>query len=585
MNSAQTQLNRAADEISRTWICETADFEAINKLAQRLNISPLITHILRCKGYETVEQAQNFFRASLQDMPDPVELADCDRAAQRILTAILNKEKICIYGDYDVDGITSSALIFRFIQDCFDQTVNVYIPQRLIEGYGLNKEAIDTIHQQGTQVLITVDNGSSAYDEIQHAENLGMDCIIIDHHQVSNPEPPAYAHLNPHRPSSTYPDRNLAAVGVAFLCLVQMRRHIRTHPDLQSLMLPSLESYLDIVALGTVADVARLTGLNRAMVKVGLKHMTAHPRAGIQALADISRYSLKPASATMIGYGIGPRLNAAGRLDDARYGLHLLISDDEHKVRELAERVEIYNRERQSIQKKIEQEAMQQALEYTSDPIIIVADRSWHHGVVGIVASRLVDRFHRPAIVLGGHDEGILKGSGRSVSGINLKSTLDSSADYLLTYGGHVAAAGLSIKEEDLTKLRTDLSAHLLKQGQSFQGLPDLKAVAEVQLSDITAGFMDDFEKLAPFGHGNATPKFISRSIRARAVTLKNGAHLKLHFNLPKHMPQSAIGWNMGECIEFCDQSFDLCFIPEWNEFRGNKSIVLKIKGIRPSVV
>ena len=304
---------------------EQEQSEAVH-LGRQLDTHPLIPHLLKQRGVNTLEEMKHFLLAPLQDLPDPELLLDCDLAARRLLDAVHRHEKIVVYGDYDVDGVTSSSLMWRYFKESFNAELSVYIPQRLKEGYGLNKEAITHLADHGTQLLVTVDNGSSAIAEVQHAKELGLDVIIIDHHVVSDPEPSAFAHLNPHRQSCPYPDKRLAAVGVAFMLLIHLRRLTQDDARFADAKRVNLSHLLDIVAVGTVADVAQLKGVNRALVKAGINTARAHPRAGLIALSEISKCQLHQLTARDIGYQLGPRLNAAGRIDDARCGFKLLIS-------------------------------------------------------------------------------------------------------------------------------------------------------------------------------------------------------------------------------------------------------------------
>ena len=339
----------------RPWKLAEVDEGRVTALADALALPPIVARVMALRGVD-VDDAEAFLRASLADMPDPALMADIDAAAERIVRALRDGEKITVYGDYDVDGVTSTAVLWLFFRDHLGVELDYYIPHRLREGYGLNIGAIDTLAERGTRVLITVDNGSSAVKEIRHAAECGMDTIIIDHHQISDPEPQAFAHLNPHRTRCDFPYKGLAAVGVAFILLVQVRRHLRraafyTGPE------PRPDRYLDLVALGTVADVAPLTGLNRALVRYGVKVMKARPRVGISALLDVTRTALEGISARDFGFRLGPRINAAGRIDDAARGLRLLIGDDRGEASALAEYVEGQNRERRTIQARMVDEA------------------------------------------------------------------------------------------------------------------------------------------------------------------------------------------------------------------------------------
>jgi single-stranded-DNA-specific exonuclease len=583
-NTVSLSSPTPSDQLWTVRSASSSEMQKAIQMGQELGVHPLIAHLLTQRGLDTFEDMSVFLQASLKTLPDPALLVDCDKAAKRLLTALINDETMVIYGDYDVDGVTSSSLIWRYFKEAFNAELSVYIPQRLREGYGLNKEAITHLAQRGTQVLVTVDNGSAAVEEVKHAQALGMDVIIIDHHTVSNPEPPAFAHLNPHRETCTYPDKRLAAVGVAFMLLIHLRRLTREDPRFQAAKQPNLSNLLDIVALGTVADVAQLKGVNRALVKSGIETAKKLKRPGILALSEVSKCQLDELSAYHIGHKLGPRLNAAGRIDDARCGFKLLISDHPHETRQLAAHVEQYNQERRDIQERMQKEAIKQAEAYAQDAVIIVSNPDWHHGVVGIIASRIVDRFHRPTIVLGGdqsHGSLRLKGSARSIPKLNLKAALDQCANHLITYGGHAAAAGMSLIPDNLNAFRAALNEVISNASPELLIRPPLIADAELSLQEMSAQLLNQLSILEPLGHGNPAPIFFTRGVRVKASTMSHGKHLKLRFDLPSHLPTEAIGWGMGAQESLCADMVDLCYQPKWDTFRGIRKIVLMLKGIR----
>jgi single-stranded-DNA-specific exonuclease len=587
MSEQLAQLRKEAQN-QRPWEVQETQPEAIQLITQSLNIPPLAAHLLINRGYNTPEQARKYLHSSFQDFANPAELQDCQKAALRILDAIAHQEKIYIYGDYDVDGVTSTALFQNILKDGLNYEVEAYIPHRLTEGYGLNVSAIEHLASQGAKLVITVDNGSAAIKEVARAKELGMDLIIVDHHQVSDPEPDAYAHLNPHRKTCPYPDKKLAAVGVSFMLLAEIKILAKQDPRFQQTKLIHLplQNYFDIVALGTVADVAKLQDTNRIIVKDGLKKMRQHPRPGISALCEVSKIKAADISATHIGFKLGPRLNAGGRIDHANHGLTLLTSFNDQEVKQAADQVDSFNQIRQDLQDSILAEALEQAYQLSPDfPITVVANTEWHNGVVGIVAARLVEIFNKPAIVLGGDTQNtdILKGSARSIPQINIKDTLDAAQAVLLGYGGHVAAAGLSLKKENLEPLKTVLAQELRRQGYVPTGFAPLKIDAEVDLRNIDAKIVDICESMEPYGFGNSKPLFLARGVKARPEVLKE-KHLKLYFNLPKEYPQEAILWGKADELDlFLNQSFDIVFTPEWNVWSQPKKIQLNMSSYKPS--
>ncbi len=578
--STHPVLPQPRSEPVRPWRVAEVDEDRVTALADALALSPIVARILALRGVEA-DEAEVFLRASLADMPDPAQMADIDRAAERIVRALRDGEQVTIYGDYDVDGVTSTAVLWLFFRDHLGVELDYYIPHRLREGYGLNTDAIDTLADRGTKVLITVDNGSSAVREIRHAAERGLDVIIIDHHQISDPEPEAFAHLNPHRTVCGFPYKGLAAVGVAFVLLVQVRRHLRaaafyTGPE------PRPDRYLDLVALGTVADVAPLTGLNRALVRYGVKVMQARPRVGVAALLDVTRTSLEGISARDFGFRLGPRINAAGRIDDAARGLRLLIGDDRGEATALAQLVEAQNRERRTIQARMVEEAavLAEAAVAGGAPVLVLAGEDWHPGVVGIVAARMVETFHRPSIMLA-RDGGILKGSARSTGDVDIKKALDRCAELLMRYGGHPAAAGMTLREDDLEAFRAALSEAVVALRHGPPGPPALEADAEIELERFSHSDLEALEAVGPFGHHNPSPRFISRGVRGRATVLRGG-HLKV-FTRVADGPCEALAWNKADLARMWDGPVDLFYSPRFETWRGRRKMVLRVTDMRPA--
>ncbi len=577
---ADTSARAPTEPVERPWRVAEVDEAHAAQLAEQLALPPIVARILALRGVEAAE-AEAFMRASLADMPDPALMADIDAAARRIVEALRDGEKITIYGDYDVDGVTSTAVLWLFFRDHLGVELDYYIPHRLREGYGLNTDAIDTLAERGTRVLVTVDNGSSAVKEIRHAAERGMDTIIIDHHQISDPEPQAFAHLNPHRGSCGFPYKGLAAVGVAFILLVQVRRHLR-EAAFYSGPEPRPDRYLDLVALGTVADVAPLTGLNRALVRYGVRVMKARPRVGITALLDVTRTAIEGISARDFGFRLGPRINAAGRIDDAARGLRLLIGDDPGEAAALAQYVEGQNRERRTIQARMVEEAAVMAEKAVAEgsPVLVLAGEDWHPGVVGIVAARMVETFHRPAIMLA-RDGGILKGSARSTGDVDIKRALDRCAAHLMRYGGHPAAAGMTLREDALEAFRTALAEAVVALRDGPPGPPALVADAELDLQSFSSSDLEALQAVGPFGHHNPAPSFISRGVRGRASVLRGG-HLKV-FTRIADGPCEALAWNKEHLAPMWDGPVDVFHSPRFETWRGRRKVVLRITDMRPS--
>ncbi|MEE2757313.1 MAG: single-stranded-DNA-specific exonuclease RecJ [Myxococcota bacterium] len=564
----------------RAWLARSVDGPVIEKLSSSCNISTATATLLYLRGLSTADEATQFLAASLSDMADPGLMADINRAALRLLSAIKNGEKIIIYGDYDVDGVTSTAVLWLFFRDVFGIQLGSYIPHRLREGYGLNADAIRTLAEDGTQVLVTVDNGSSANEEARLAKSLGMDVIVIDHHQVSDPEPDVYAHLNPHRQSCGYPYKGLAAVGVVFLLLVELRRALRVAKTPVKVN-PRPDHYLDLVALGTVADVAPLTGLNRAIVRYGLTRMKAYCRPGIKAMLTQAGGDILGLSERDFGYKLGPRINAAGRLDDATRGLRLLISDDQDIVDPLARLVEEQNKERKHLQATMTDEAleMSERSENEAQSALVFASPEWHPGVVGIVASRLVETHGKP-VILFAEDGGVLKGSARSIPGVDVKAALDLCSDKLMRYGGHVAAAGMTLKPSLFDEFRLAFCDAVDRVKTVSTGLKPVFYDFQLALKDFDRALLNDLMQVGPFGHGNQAPRILSTNVHA-AHRILRGGHLKLLISTPAG-PVDGLAWNRAADAHMLAGPVDLIFTPDIEVWQGREKVVFRIEAMRP---
>src|SRR5712671_3099740 len=434
-----------------------AGAEQGSRLAAELGLLPAVGRALWARGVRDAEAAQRFLEPRLEQLPDPFGLKGIDAAVARVQRALEAREAICVYGDYDVDGVTSTALlvsVLRKLASCAPgggapARIDYYVPNRLIEGYGLNLEAMKKLAGRGTRLLVSADCGVTAVAEIDGAARLGLDVVVIDHHtaaQLAEDLPRAVAILNPHQPGCSFPGRELAAVGVAFHLLLALRKRLRDQgwfnaqrPE------PNLREQLDLVALGTIADVVPLTGPNRVLVHFGLRELARGARVGVLALKSVAQMAGE-VSCSDVGFKLGPRLNAAGRLADASVGVRLLLSEDLAEARALAEQLDRANAERQELQARIADEAVSKARELGDRRALVVSSPGWHVGVVGIVASRLVERFHRPALVLCEDEGGTTKGSGRSIEGFHLYDALASCAAHLTRFGGHRHAAGVTLR-------------------------------------------------------------------------------------------------------------------------------------------
>ncbi|MFT5180728.1 MAG: single-stranded-DNA-specific exonuclease [Alphaproteobacteria bacterium] len=516
----------------RRWLFRDSDERAGLMLAQRLDLPEVVGRMLAARGVD-VEGAPHFLEPTLRDaLPDPNCLRDMDRAVARLITAIKDAETIAIFGDYDVDGATSSALLARFFA-AIGAPVRIYIPDRIREGYGPNAPALLRLWDEGIKLVITVDCGITAFEPLADAAQAGLDVIVVDHHVAEPQLPAAAAVINPNRLDDTSELGMLAAVGVSFLLAVALNRGLRDagwyakggHSE------PNLLNLLDLVALGTVCDVVKLNGLNRAFVAQGLRVMARRHNTGLAALADAAHITEKP-SEYHAGFILGPRVNAGGRVGEASLGARLLSTKDPAEAAELARQLDGFNAERQAIEAEVLEEALAQ-VEAAGDvessaPLIIIAGEGWHAGVIGIVASRLKEKYARPALVIG-LDGDTGKGSGRSVDGVDLGSAVIAArqAGLIVNGGGHKMAAGLTVERSKIPELKTFLNERVgaaLAQGRA---VPTLNVDAQVRLGGATTELIAAIQQIAPFGAGNPEPRFVLPAVRVVKADVVGKGHVR----------------------------------------------------------
>jgi single-stranded-DNA-specific exonuclease len=497
-------------------------------------------------------------------------------AVDRICIAIEHQEPIAIYGDYDVDGVTATALLVQTIQG-LNGNVRGYIPNRFEEGYGLNKEALDTLKAEGVKLVITVDCGIRSPDEALHARTLGLDLIISDHHHPSEgPLPPAFAVINPKQHGDFYPDKDLAGVGIAYKIAEALLGD-------QESSLPARYALLDLVALGTVADLAPLVGENRVLVRRGLRQMRETKRQGLFSLAQTADLSLAKVTAMNIGFGLGPRLNASGRLESALASFELLTTTDFMRAGQLAQQLEVQNRERQRITREMQAQAEGMAL--AEDPnafLLFAAHEGFNSGVVGLAASRLTETYYRPAIVAArGPEE--TRGSCRSIPEFHITEALDRCKDLLVRHGGHAAAAGFTVRNENLPELVARLKADASEKLSAQDLRPTLMADAELSLTQLGPETIKHLSYLEPTGYGNPDPAFVARDIKVksfRAVGVE-GKHLKLTLADERGMLHDAIGFRLGYWMKDMPPRVDILFTYEVNEYNGRVGYQLNLKDIK----
>jgi len=485
---------------------EAPDEKSILALSDSLNISHALASILIQRNITNFFEAKNFFRPSLTTIHDPFLMNGMQEASIRVINALTNNEKIYIYGDYDVDGTCSAALMYLFLKE-LGADVETYIPNRLTEGYGMSIQSIDYIKEQKTDLIISVDCGITAVEEIEHANSLGIDVIVCDHHQPKEELPKAYAILDPIKPGCNYPFKHLSGAGVAF----KLASAVGDRIGKKDMAL----KYLDLVALAGAADIVPLVDENRVLVKEGLDLINANPRPGIAALIKSARMEPGNLTAGQIVFTIAPRVNAVGRLGDANRAVELFTTGDPNKAVELAQVLEDENTKRRTIDEATFSHAIdivETSVNLDADLGIVLHDNDWHPGVIGIVASRLVEKFHKPSVMLTTID-GVAKGSARSIPGFNIYEALQGCEDLLLQFGGHEAAAGLAVEIEKIDEFRKRFNSILKTNMRESDILPEIQIDAKLAFSEISPKFLRILDQFAPFGPGNLRPVFVSENV------------------------------------------------------------------------
>jgi single-stranded-DNA-specific exonuclease len=559
----------------KLWVFRDINLFHRASLAQALSISPAIASLFLARGVTTPDEATTWM--SLQTPHDPFLLPDMDQAVERLHRAIITQEPICFYGDYDVDGITATSLYLSFFGGLGAQ-VRAYVPHRLREGYGLNIGAVQRLRDEGISLLVTSDCGTTSHKEIALASRLGMDVVVTDHHQTDEDMPLAVAVLNPHRANARYPFRGLCSAALAYKVAhaYQLRYGVAGVP---------LESLLDLVALATVADVVPLQDENRGFVREGLAQLSRGARCGVRALKQVAGV-MQDCTAETIAFKLAPRINAAGRLDDAMLGVRLLTTDNPTEAQRLADRLEQLNRERQRIEVDIMAEALASLKDQDMPPALVLASRRWHLGVVGIVAARLVERFHRPAIVLAINERGMAKGSARTTGGFDLYQGLASCREMLEAFGGHPSAAGMTIHESRIDEFRARFSEVVGEWTHEGTKVPTLHVDAEVRLDEVNLQLIREMGSLHPFGAGNPEPTFAVTRLEIMDSRTVGEKHLKMTVRQGPSLPFDSIGFGMMSLLARGIPSHtpvDLAFTPELNRWNGRDRIQLRIRDVRPS--
>ena len=557
---------------------DIASQDQMRALAESLKVPPIVARILLNRGISSFEESRRFLRPSFDNLCDPFAMKDMDRAVERILRAIEGKEKIMVYGDYDVDGVTAVAMLMRFLKKYGVETT-FYIPDRINEGYGISTTGVQQAKQEGINLIISVDCGIKAYDEIALAQKLGIDMIVTDHHEAGAELPRATAVLDPKRPDCEYPFKELAGVGVAYKLVqgVLSRLGCKEKDPLE---------YLDLVALGSTADIVPLCGENRILVKYGLQKIADSNNLGIRALVEMVGLSGRELGTGQVVFILAPRLNAGGRMGDARRGVRLLTTEDISEARSLAQILEEENRKRREIDDQTFEEALEMIdrdVDLERSWTIVLASSHWHPGVIGIVASRIIERFYRPTILIS-FDGTVGKGSARSIQGFDLYDALKECKGCLIGFGGHKYAAGLKIEQDKLDQFRVCFDRITKKVLTQDQLAPILRIDGEISLSEIDDRLYRLLNLFAPFGPQNMKPVFVTRNVEVIGTPrIVGNNHLK--FKVRQNMRIfEAIGFGMGNLLYRIapgEPNLDMAYVLEKNEWEGNSNFQLRIRDLK----
>jgi single-stranded-DNA-specific exonuclease len=567
----------AQTKTKRRWISENVDDHQVRALAESEGLPYLAALVLFKRGYRNAESVSKFLNPSYEHLHDASELPDIEPAVARLLRAIQNQERVLVHGDYDVDGITGAALLVKGLSR-LGVSAEYYLPHRMRDGYGFSARAIQVARDHRVSLILTVDCGITSVAEVRMAKDAGIDVVITDHHEPGEELPQAAAVIDPKRRDSTYPFAELAGVGVAYKLLAALSTQLGRSPD-------ELGEDLDLVALGTIADVVPLVDENRVFARFGLQRIQQTNKPGLSALLDISRLAGKAVSASDVGFRLAPRLNASGRVAEAMQGLRLLVTEDRAEAESLAIELDEHNRNRKQIQEVILDQAMIAARRQIreSDPRVLVCYQpGWHEGVIGIVASRLVEEYYRPAILFADKN-GSLKGSGRSIRGFNLYEALASSEKHLVSFGGHAAAAGMVAEANQLAAFTLAINKHASSYPDSLFE-PRLHVDADVVLSDLDAETMACFEKFRPYGMGNPQPCFVSRGLEVVGTPrVFARRHLKFMARQDK-ITLPVVAYGQSELILELEQgrrdALDIAFRVDQDSYWGKKRMQLIAKDI-----
>lgn len=563
----------------KVWSVAKVNKERAIAMANKLEIPPLLAMMLDIRGITKEEDVINFLQEN-KDFSDPFLMKDMDKAVERITTAVENGEKICVYGDYDADGVTSTSLLYSYLRDSLGADVMFYIPTRTGEGYGMNKGAVDKIHSQGVTLIITVDNGISAREEIDYTNSLGIDTVITDHHMPSGAIPKAVAVVNAHQKDDKSPFKDFSGVGVAFKLVMAIEGE---YADVDSL----LENFSDIATLGTIGDIVPLVGENRTLVKNGLRHIQNSDRIGINAMKQESGIAEKEINSSNVAFTLVPRINAGGRLGSSEKSVNLLLTEDEDEAVTIADKLGMDNRERQSIEKEILasiDEEVRRTPNIVNDKILVFAGKGWHQGVVGIVASRIKDIYDKPTIIIGIDDDGVARGSGRSVEGFSLCDAVFACSEHLTNYGGHPMAVGISLEKEKINDFRKAINAYCKDIKMPYN---ILHIDCKLNPNQLDLSILDSLSYIEPCGASNPSPIFGLYNMTVISTKeMGNGKHMRITLSRGQgQVPVYAVYFNHNfqSCSYRNGDIVDVAVSLDRNIYNGQENLSVIIKDIKYS--
>ncbi len=570
--------------MEKRWILREAGEASVSSLSQVLHVPLLVARILFHRGLTDPQSARTFLHSSLRnDLPSPFLMADMDRAVQRLSVALEKGELICVWGDYDVDGTTGVSTLVSFLREIGGSPI-FYIPHRIDEGYGLNSQGLERLKARGVGLVVSVDCGISNGEEVKRAREMGLDVIVVDHHQPPPELPPAVAVLNPHRSDCPFPDKGLSGAGLAFYLIIGLRAKLREMGKFSPGAAPDIRRYLDVVTLGTIADMVPLRGINRVLTRRGLDELGQSSRPGIRALKEVAGITADSVNAGQVGFHLGPRINAGGRMDAALKVVEMLTTESQEDARRIAQELDQNNKDRREMEGRVLVSALEQIdrdgllLDRKS---IVVGAEGWHPGVLGIVASRIVERHHRPTVVIG-FTQGEGKGSGRSIRGLHMVEALRNCAEHLEKFGGHEYAGGLSIRQDKLKVFADRFEDAARSQLSAEDMIPFLEVDAQVDFSEIGLSVARELQQLQPFGVGNPEPLLMTREVEVvERREIRGGLRFKL---CQGGSSLNAVCFGVGN--DFPGQqgaTIDLVYRLSENLWNGNSSAQLRIVDVRLS--